>query len=439
MLRRRAAAIAAGLAITTFAVAEYSGSYIVPLDHPAIGYSKGPADDAITRLEAKIKSGEVKLAFDREGKGYLPAALQALGVPVESQVLVFSKTSFQAPKISPRMPRALYFNDEVAVGWVRGGDVMEFAAVDPRQGVVFYTLDQEEQGTPRFERNDTCLQCHQSGSTVGVPGFVVRSVYPNADGMPLLQAGSFVTDHRSPFKERWGGWYVTGSHGGMRHMGNAIARGDERVELDQENSQNVTELGTRVDTGGYLSPHSDIVALMVLEHQTRMTNLITRVGWEARMALQLQGEMNRMLGRPGEMGESTQRRINSGVEELLGYMLFAGEFRLESPVEGTSGFAQKFAAAGPRDGKGRSLRDFDLQTRMFRYPCSYMIYSEAFDKLPPEVEQRLGARLWEVLSGQDRDARFSHLSSDTRTAIREILEETKPSLAEQWPERAGTR
>ena len=128
----------------------------------------------------------MKLRFDDE-HGYLSSVLEALDVPVQSQVLVFSKTSFQAPRISPRMPRALYFNDHVAVGFVRGGDVLEVASVDPRQGVVFYTLDQERTATPKFERRDTCLQCHQSGSTLGVPGLFVTSVYPEPSGMPLFQ------------------------------------------------------------------------------------------------------------------------------------------------------------------------------------------------------------------------------------------------------------
>ena len=179
----------------------FGGSYVVPLDHDAIQYSKRPVSDPVSKLNGQTFEWE-------DGSGYLRSVLKALNVPVESQVLVFSKTSFQASRIGPVMPRALYFNDSVTVGYVRGGDVLEFAASDPKQGSIFYTLDQDPAVKPRFERRDTCLQCHQSGATTGVPGLVVRSVYPERSGMPLFQSGSFTTDHRSPLKEQIGRAHV---------------------------------------------------------------------------------------------------------------------------------------------------------------------------------------------------------------------------------------
>ncbi|MEJ7607781.1 MAG: hypothetical protein WKF37_16290 [Bryobacteraceae bacterium] len=253
--------------------------------------------------------------------------LKALGIAPESQVLVFSKTSFQATRIAPRMPRALYFNDRVSIGWVRGGDVLEVASLDPKQGIIFYTLDQEKTSKPRFERRDTCLQCHQSGATLGIPGLMVRSVFPEPSGMPLFQAGSFVTDHRSPLKERWGGWYVSGTHGAQRHMGNAVVRDRDRPDrLETGGTQNVTDLARYFDTGAYLTPHSDVVALMALEHQSHMTNLIIRVGFETRLAVHDNAAMNIALDRPkGEVSESVIRRIGTAVEELLEFMLFAHE------------------------------------------------------------------------------------------------------------------
>src|SRR4051794_25551107 len=171
------------------AFAGLEGSHVLPADHEAILYSKAPLDDVVTQLQSKVASGGVKLEYDPTF-GYLPAVLKQLNVPTSSQVLVFSKTSFQAPRISPRVPRALYFNDEVSVGFVRGGDVVELAAADPKQGIVFYTLDQEKTSKPRFDRQDQCLQCHASGGTLGVPGLVVRSVFPDRTGMPVFQAGS---------------------------------------------------------------------------------------------------------------------------------------------------------------------------------------------------------------------------------------------------------
>jgi hypothetical protein len=433
-MRRRAAF---GSAITFLVVASaiggLSGSYLLPIDHEAIRYSTAPVDDVITRLQSRIDSGEVKLQRD-ENFGYLRSVLRALDVPESSQVLVFSKTSFQAPRIAPRTPRALYFNDHVAVGFVRTGDVLEFAAHDPHLGIVFYTLDQDAGPKPHFDRRDTCLQCHQSGGTLGVPGLVVRSVYPDSSGMPLFHAGTFVTDHRSPLKERWGGWYVTGNTGDQFHMGNAIVTDrNQPSELEKTETQNLTDLRNKIDTGAYLAPHSDVVALMTLEHQTRMVNLMTRVGWEAKLAQFDDAAINKALNRPaGELSDSANHRIDSAVEELVEYLLFSGEVKLTAPVQGTSAFAREFAAQGPKDASGRSLREFDMHTRMFRYPCSYMIYSEAFDGMPAVVRERLYRRMWQVLTSDEKKPAFAHLSAADRQAIRDILAATKKGLPEYW-------
>lgn len=430
--RQTSGALLIGLALAAAAIAGLEGSYVVPLDHAAIQYATLPVDDAVARLQKRIDSGDLNLRF-REGHGYLESVLEALTVRPASQVLVFSKTSFQATRIAPKLPRAIYFNDNVAVGWVRGGDVLEFAAVDPRQGVIFYTLDQQPAGKPHFDRQDTCLQCHWNGSTVGVPGMLVRSVYPSQSGMPAFQAGSFVTDHRSPLKERWGGWYVTGKHGSQIHMGNSIVQGREGPVTLEPNGLNVTDLRYRFDTGAYLTPYSDIVALMVLEHQTRMTNLITRVGFEARLALFDNAVMSKFLQRPeSELSESTVGRISSAAEELVKYMLFAEETRLTDPITGVSGFAESFARMGPKDAAGRSLRELDLKTRLFRYPCSYLIYSEPFDQMPPPMKDRVYQRLWQVLSGEDQSPKFATLASGDRRAILEILRATKSGLPDYW-------
>lgn len=332
------------------------------------------------------------------------------------------------------MARALYFGDDVSVGWVPGGDVLEFAATDPRQGVVFYTMDQDPNAMPRIDRRDECLQCHASGGTLGVPGLMVRSVYVERSGMPLFSAGGFVTDHRSPLSQRWGGWYVTGSHGSQRHMGNVFAEDrDHPEDLDREKGANVTDLKGRIDIANYLAPSSDIVALMVLEHQTRMTNLITRVGWETRMALNDQKAINKALGEPEDrISDSGRRRIDNAAEALLKYMLFADEALLEAPVSGSSGFAAEFEKRGPQDKAGRSLRQLDLTHRMFRYPCSYLIYSDAFDALPPTVRDRIYRRLWEVLTGVDQTPLFQRLTSTDRKAIYEILLDTKKDLPAYW-------
>ncbi|HIE96525.1 MAG TPA: hypothetical protein EYG03_01970 [Planctomycetes bacterium] len=401
-------------------------------DTEPINYSTTPAQDPIAKLQQQIDDGTAELDYDKE-TGYLKSVLQHLNVNPSSQVLISSKTSFQLRKISPQRPRAVYFGDESYVGWVQGGDVVELMATDPVQGQIFYALSQERSEQPHFIRDrGQCTVCHASSRTQGVPGGLVRSVYLDRNGQPHFGAGTFTVDHSSPFKDRWGGWYVTGTHGSLRHMGNVMSQDRANPEdIDREAGANVTDLSEFVATGPYLTPHSDIVALMVLEHQTQMQNYITRASYEARSAAHYDGVMSSALARPaGYISATTTRRIASAGDKLLRYMLFADEFQLTSPVQGTSGFATDFQSPGVRDSQGRSLRDFDLQTRLFKYPCSYLIYSPAFDRLPKPVKQYVSERLQEVLLGNDDSDDFVHLTIDDRKSILEILTETKPELWE---------
>ncbi len=402
----------------------------IEFERPPINYHETQASDPVALLQARLERGETKLAFDKKC-GYLPAVLQALGIPESSQMLVFSKTSFQLRRISPSQPRAVYFNDDTYIGWVQDGDVVEVSSVDPKLGGVFYTLAQKETDKPVFLRDKgQCLVCHASSRTQGVPGHVVRSVFTDPEGQPRLGTGTFSTEDRSPFAQRWGGWYVSGTHGAMRHMGNVLSSDAEKPEaIDREGGANATDLSRLVDVSPYLEPTSDIVALMVLEHQTQMHNAITLANHETQSAIHYDGIMNEALGRDADYrSESTQRRIAAVSERLLKYLLFSEEFRLTSPVAGTSSFRKDFSARGPKDGRGRSLRDFDLQTRLFKYPCSYLIYSPAFDALPAPVLEHVAKRLGDVLSDRDQSAEFLHLSAQDRQNIMEILRDTKPEL-----------
>src|SRR5262249_33175310 len=247
--------------------------------------------------------------------------LDALHLPVESQMLVMSKTGVQGLHTGPSNPRAIYFTDSITVGYIRGAPLLEFAVQDARQGVIFYTLDQKPQAQPVFERPPSCLRCHQVLSTLHVPGLIVRSTFVAPDGLPLGQFGSYDQDDRTPFRKRWGGWYVTGTHGSLRHMGNAIVTTRDDPERSVSDATlNRTSLDGLFDARTYPSVQSDIVALMVFEHQSHMTNLITRAGWEARM------------------DALTKETIN----ELVDYMLFVNEEPLTAAIKGTSGFAELF-------------------------------------------------------------------------------------------------
>ncbi|MEQ8791483.1 MAG: hypothetical protein RIC55_34790 [Pirellulaceae bacterium] len=403
-------------------------------DRPPILYSTAEVHDPVARLQTRLDRGEAKLEFDGPG-GYLKSLLKELAVPESSQMLVFSKTSFQQRLISPRTPRALYFNDDVYVGFVQNGDVLELSSMDPQQGAIFYTLRQDDDGSPRFVRDrGNCLTCHASSRTQEVPGHVVRSVYPSLSGLPHFGSGTFRTNHTSPLSQRWGGWYVTGTHGKQRHMGNVVSRDRDRPEiLDVEAGANRATLEDLFDTDPYLTGHSDIVALMVLEHQTEMHNRITHAGFSARIALQQSASMNEILERPADyLSESTERRLDNAAEKVVGYLLFQEEAELTDPIRGTSGFAEEFAARGPFDRQGRSLRQFDLRRRLFKHPCSYLIYSAEFDALPPPIKDRVHRRLWEVLTGQDSSDEFAHLAASDRRAILEILRDTKKELPEYW-------
>lgn len=402
-----------------------------------INYETAPVTDRVSVLQARMARGESTLEYDDQ-HGYLRSVLEHLDVPVASQMLVFSKTSFQQRKISPRRPRAIYFNDEVYVGWVQGGDFVEVSSADPNQGAIFYTLSQEQSDAPHFVRDrGQCLTCHASSRTAGVPGHLVRSVYAGRSGLPFFGSGTFTTDHSSPFKQRWGGWYVSGTHGAQRHMGNVTATDSSRPEkLDTERGANVADLSQLLDVSAYLGDSSDIVALMVLEHQTQMQNLITRAGFETRAALHYDQIMNQAMDRPVDhRSDSAKRRIASVGDKLVDYMLFVDEFQLTDPVRGTSAFSSEFAARGPFDSRGRSLRDLDLTHRVLKYPCSYLIYSKPFANLPPLVKEHVYRRLFDVLVGVNEEARYAHLTSADRRAILEILHDTQTDLPDYWQAR----
>lgn len=397
---------------------------------PPIHYMTAAVNDPVAKLAAELDSGAAKLDFDAK-HGYLPAVLEALDVPISSQTLVFSKTSLQLSRISPRQPRALYFNDDVYVGFCQNGDLLEIASHDPVQGAVFYSLKQSGDTPPTFVRDSgQCLSCHVSSRTQNVPGYLVRSVFADSRGQPMLASGSFTSDHTSPLEERWGGWYVTGTHGKMRHMGNRLFTAQERDDLDLESGANLETLAGIVATEPYLTPHSDIVALMVMEHQTQMHNALSAANYETRQALHQSYQMNELLGRePGHISESGHRRIDASAQRVLRHLLLCDEFPLNDRVAGTSGYAEQFVSRGVKDSQGRSLRDLDLDQRLFRYPCSYLIYNAAFDKLPTELIDRVYRGLFDILQGRDASPQYSHLTPEMRAEILDILRQTKPEFA----------
>jgi hypothetical protein len=390
-------------------------------EHGPVAYTTSPTTDPISRLQSRINSGELKLKFDAD-HGYLPALLEELKIPRSGQTLVFSKTSLQLFLIAPKNPRALYFNDDVYIGAVQSSPILEIASMDPRLGAIFYTLSQEEeQARPQFQREFlACLLCHDTGVTNDVPGLMTLSVLTDREGNVIPSAGTSPMSDRTPFQERFGGWYVTGTHGDQQHWGNLTASvtretiGDAKAflrRLDLRPGANVTSLEARFDTTPYLTPYSDMAALLVLTHQTRIHNLITR----ARYDIETQGD--------------DPEQVRAAVEPLVRAMLFVWEEQLQAPVAGTTTFVSDFAKAGPHDRQGRSLRELQLDKRLFRYPLSYLVYSEQFDGLQPAAKGQFFRRVRAILTGEDKNRDFSHLSEADRQAILEILTDTKPEFA----------
>ena len=419
MTRVRLAAIAAAV-ISVAIVATKLGArgqlpdtFFDETSAPAVAYAAQQPHDAIAQLNEKLAGGSTTLTYE-PGSGYLRSVLSALDVPLESQLAVFSKTSVQARIISPVNPRTLFFNDRVVVGWPRGGFI-EAAALDPKLGVVFYNLNQQASASPQFARGNGCLACHVSfEATLGVPGMLLRSEAARADGLPMRQLGNEVVDHRLPVSKRWGGWYVTGRDVTVASRGNLMMR-DETDEgfLTIPKAIAAETLQGKFDLAGYLSPYSDIVALMVFDHQLHMMNLLARLSWEARAA----------------EGKSDAAGLVDGVaREVVDYLLFVDEASLPTAVQGSSGFAERFSARGPKDSRDRSLYQLDLTTRLLRYPCSYMIYSDAFDGLPAGARDAVYRRMYAVLSGAEPTPRYSRLSPSDRRAIIDILRETKRDL-----------
>jgi hypothetical protein len=390
---------------------------------PAIDYDR-PTLDAVADLIRKVQDGTVKLSYDGSG-GYLRSVLEALQVPISSQSVVFSKTSLQQHYISPSNPRAIYFSDNVIVAFIRNAPLLELAALDSHQGMVFYAVQRGEGDQPQIVRGDACLSCHEVRETLGVPGLIARSLPVSAGGQPLPEAIPFSSDHRSPFAERWGGWFVTGGTGRTLHMGNTFSPADGSSPRPTGPSQQLQSLDGKFDLDGYPSRYSDVAALMTLNHQVRMINLMTRVGYETRIALE-----QRQRNAPS--AAAADRLIAADASELVDYLLFVGETPLPEKFESTSGFQQQFERYGPRDRRGRSLKQLDLESRLFRYPCSYMIYSPAFDGLPQATRDAIYTRMWDVLSGKDRDRKYARLTPQLRADIVDILLDTKPGLPEYF-------
>lgn len=387
-------------------------------DLPPLRYSDTAATDRVAVMAAKLEAGEIPLR-GRSSLEKLRFVLEALEVPVSSQMLVFSTTSKQIDRIGPHNPRSLYFSPDAYVGYVPGGAI-EVIVHDAVLGPVFYLIElHEPQGIAIRRDTSDCLSCHGTTRTEGVPGMFVRSVFPDARGHALLGFGSVTVTHETPIEKRWGGYYVTGTSA-KPHLGNRVFEEEGSVEPMM---QALTDLGGRIDVSAYLRPTSDIVALAVLEHQCQVHNLLTAASVNYGRARFLSEALNPQADPDaGQAG----RVADAAAAKVVDVLLFKNEADLGEGIEGDRKFQDDYALQFPKDSSGCSLADFKLYRRIFKYRCSCMVYSSAFDHLPVRVKRAVMARLQTALSDADQEI-APHLKASEKAKIRTILAETLPA------------
>lgn len=385
----------------------------VPFGLKPVEYGTGTLSDPVSKLNLRLKEQALSLKYSSEW-GYLREVLKALDIPESSQLMVYSKTALNPRLVKPGNPRVVYFNDDVYVGWVPGARAMELASVDPLRGSIFFELEQKPSRQPWFVRSERCLSCHAGGSSLRVPGLLVRSFLTDQHGRPI--SGYSQISHDKPLEKRWGGWYVTGTHGDMVHLGNLFGR--EAIEESKTNPSlrvNLKQIDQFVDTVKYIHPHSDLVAHLIFDHQIHGHNLITRVSMEH------------------------QLNLRSDVEDrLVRYLLFMDEAELAGPLKGTTDYQAWFEKQGKCDSQGRSLKQFDLNTRLFRHRLSYLIYTDSFNQMPAAARLRILRQIDSFLNATDQElvqkweVDPENFPRQDRQAIVQIISETLAGLPEFW-------
>jgi hypothetical protein len=425
------AALAAGMTATVLSISLPAGEPLtlaapVTYDrsYPAIAYSAKAGGNDVAALLDKLSKGEIALEY-KEPRGYLDALLAALDISPTSQVLVFSKTSLQAPFISSKTPRAIYFNDDTYVAWVQGSEHMEAMAIDSRRGPVFFSVHNMPGKPLAFERESLrCMACHDSARMRegGFPRVLLLSSPVEGFVNPPQRMQPAEVTHSMAIEDRWGGWFVTGSLGSQLHVGNMpLAYGaPDPLVRGINNRSNLDRLSGYMDATPYLTDKSDIVALLTLEHQVTVHNLMARAGYEASRFREVQAKSHWQ-----DLPAQQQGALRPFLDALVTAMTFQDERKLLGRIKGGAGFDTQFAAIGPRDGKGRSLREFELRHRTFRYPLSYLVYSKQFDGLPASVRDYVYRQFAAQFGAPSADA---DLDAYRRAAL-EILAETKPEFA----------
>jgi len=387
-----------------------------------IHYSESKPNNAVSEL-AKKEFKPKDVAYN--DLDFLKSVLKELNVPVDSQLLVYSKTSLQKKRIFPRYPRALYFSDSTYVGYVPGGHV-EVITHDAELGLVFYLINPDRVNPdkagsdPKFgynvKRRKDCLSCHVSSKTRDVPGLFIRSVETDDQGEMDFKQESHFVDDETPLEDRWGGWYVTGNWSGISHMGNDF-NGESKLEK-------LDSLKDKIEASRYLKDTSDIAALLVLEHQCKIHTILVESKMHYQRAIHLENAL-RLMGSIDEKNSSSMRTAKRSTEEIVESLLFCHEAEIEGyGIEGDEAFEKAFTAQAKLSKSGKHLRKLRLYGRLFKYRCSYMIHSEAFLALPELIRKLTFQRIHEILTAESAPKGYEHLKSKEKKAILEILLET---------------
>lgn len=388
------------------------------LDQPPHDYWNRPLKDRFSRLKSDLESGKIPLDRSSE-KAFLQSLLKVMEIPASSQTLVFSTTSLQLSLINPSNPRAVYFNEDLYVGYIPGGKI-EIVSLDPELGGIFYIFPIPRGPAPlQIERSTRCMNCHADEDTQFVPGLLIKSVMPGQRGGSLTAYRMGQMGHQIPFEERFGGWYVTGQGGLTNHWGN---------KTGQLSPQGLTtylvEPGQRFSYSKYLVPRSDILPHLLHEHQAGFVNRVLEASYRARLAL---------FAGQGKTSVENTAELEKQANIITRYLLFANEVSLPNGgVEGDADYRRDFAANRKATKEGTSLKDFDLKTRLFKYRCSYMIYSPVFEGLPSPMKQLVYQRLKEALRVEKPDKEYAYLPVSEKLAIRTILTATLPDLPKGW-------
>lgn len=387
---------------------------------PPINYSSRKPDDAVARLLERIAASQA--GFGGSDLHILREVLRELQVPVESQIVVFSRTSMQGGLINARNPRALYFSDSVYVGWVPGG-LIEVAAVDAELGPIYYGFDPQDARDARrtFVRETSCLRCHGGSTGRDIPALFARSVIANERGLLVGGREFGLMDDTMPFEQRWGGWYVTGYSGSVPHRGNAFGREREGGVEFVPSEWRPAELSEYFDPSGYLADTSDIGALLVFQHQLTMHNVLTRASHRSHRAL------------AETLAEDERQSVLQSVaEEVVDHLLFRDSAPLPAGVVVGDAFRRAFMEDARRTAAGASLKDFAGGGRLFAQRCSFLIHSDSFAALPGALKEIVFGRLHTALTESGPAERYAYLEPDERGRILAILGETHPEAREAF-------